>query len=73
MEADLFSWGGRGSNEFFNGGKDLRELTRALPRRSVASPVDQCSPSNGIPARCIAHHISSQGLRSCAPSRDWYP
>src|SRR5262245_15232215 len=26
MEADLFSWRGRGSNEFFDGGEDLREL-----------------------------------------------
>jgi hypothetical protein len=28
-------------------------LTRALPRRSVASPCNQCSPSNGVPARRI--------------------
>ena len=31
MEADLFSWRGRRSNQFFDGGEDLRELTRDFP------------------------------------------
>jgi len=30
MEADLFPWRGRGSNEFFDGGKNLRELLVVL-------------------------------------------
>src|SRR2546421_12077527 len=31
MEADLFPWRGRGSNEFFDGSKNVRELTRDFP------------------------------------------
>ena len=30
MEADLFPWRGRGSNEFFDGSKNLRELLVVL-------------------------------------------
>ena len=36
--------------------RTTKMLTRALPRRSVASPCDQCSPSNGGPARRIHLH-----------------
>src|SRR5262249_36294938 len=46
METDLFSWCGRGSNEFFDGGKDVRELTRDFPiTRSSHQPTNAVHPA----------------------------
>src|SRR5439155_3372954 len=38
-------------SRIFTKARMTNTLTRALPRRSVASPCDQCSPSSGGPAR----------------------
>ena len=40
-------------SRIFTKARMTNTLTRALPRGSVASPYDQCSPSNGVPARRI--------------------
>ena len=47
----------RSASRIFAKARTTKMLTRGLPRRSVASPCDQCSPSNGVPARRI--HLNS--------------
>jgi hypothetical protein len=78
------SWGlAESASRILRNARTTKTLTRALPRRSVASPCDQCSPSNGVPARCIHLHsmravedirghdctVFGEGVRQCpAPS-----
>jgi len=68
MKPICFFAGSRRSDQLFYGREDFGEIDSRSPRRSVASPVDQCSPSNGRPRTlyCSSYFLF-QRFRSFGP------